>query len=500
MKSSLFKSISTGYLLFVISNLIGLVLTPFILRHVTNAEYGLYVVSLDIIAWVGLVQFGTASVLGPKIAAFLGKPEAYRDQINQMASTAFFMQILYAFAGMLLFFLVSTYLLDMASLVLKSGRQFSIILGLCAFCAILNQVFSAMIIATKRLYLDSLIQIMATALNAILVVVFIDRLGLMALAYVLLISNVLVLVRSYLLVKRLFPGLVLSLKLFERRDLNFLFGNGIYLAIGGFSMLLITRFDNFIIGKMISLEVVTYFYITGKLFYLLNQILSRLINNFRPYISQYNGAGQFKHIADFYLASNRLLLVACPLLAVLVVTSNKAFVSLWISERYYLGLPITMLLGINFIVQLIVLPPRAILASTLYQVKAHSALKVVEAVCKVGLALLLMRWWGVSGLVVATIVSTFIFSVLPFDYLVRRFFRENDPGLLVPASPAYWLLILVPIVPVLVNQTLGSNAFHISVCLVAGILAASLFIWLRKDELGLLARTFARLRIRTSSP
>jgi O-antigen/teichoic acid export membrane protein len=281
MKSSLFKSISSGYLQFVVSNLIALVLTPFILRRVTNAEYGLYVVSLDIIAWVGLVQFGAASVLGPKIAAFLGKGDTHRDQINRMSSTAFYMQLLYALAGMLLFFVVSNYLVDPGSLVLKSGRQFSLILGLCAFFAILNQVFSAMIIATKRIYLDSLVQIMATALNAVLIVLLIGRLGLMALAYVLLISNVLVLIRSYFLVKRLFPGLVLSLKLFERRDLHFLFGNGVYLAVGGLSMLLISRFDNCIIGKMLSLEAVTYFYITGKLFYLLNQILSRLINNFR---------------------------------------------------------------------------------------------------------------------------------------------------------------------------------------------------------------------------
>lgn len=249
MKTNLAKSISSGYLLFFVSNVVALFLTPFILSYITSGEYGLYVIALDIIAWISLVQFGSGSVLGPKIASYYSNYELNLTKINRIVSTAFYMQIFYAIAGFVLFIIFGYYIINDEKVNFTDINSFIFIVAFSAFFTILNQVFSSMIIATKKIYIDNLISIFFLAIRVILIAALIRGMGLMAIAWALFISNLLILIRSYFRIKTLFPNIKISTKLFNKVDLNFLFGNGLYFAIGGLAMLLITNLTTHLLEK-----------------------------------------------------------------------------------------------------------------------------------------------------------------------------------------------------------------------------------------------------------
>ena len=65
-KSDLGKSISSGYLLFFINNIVALFLTPYMLQFISKEEYGLYILCVDFLAWVSFLEFGTNKVVESK--------------------------------------------------------------------------------------------------------------------------------------------------------------------------------------------------------------------------------------------------------------------------------------------------------------------------------------------------------------------------------------------------------------------------------------------------
>ena len=73
--SQLKKGAVLSYLNIVLTNVIGLVLTPFIIKSLGDAEYGLYTLIGSLVAYISILDFG----LNNTIVRFVAKYKAQGD-------------------------------------------------------------------------------------------------------------------------------------------------------------------------------------------------------------------------------------------------------------------------------------------------------------------------------------------------------------------------------------------------------------------------------------
>ncbi len=82
--------IGTGSFRMLLQVVVGLWLTPFILRYLDRQEFGIFSLTLEVLTWLTLLDIGITAGLRAQAARFDNRTE--QEKINRLASTAFFAQ------------------------------------------------------------------------------------------------------------------------------------------------------------------------------------------------------------------------------------------------------------------------------------------------------------------------------------------------------------------------------------------------------------------------
>ncbi len=85
------KGVISGYLFTIVSLLVSLWLVPFVLSYLTKSEYGIFIIIVDLLAWLSLANLGTSAAFGSKAGHLLGSKNT--AELNQYTSTVFLFTI-----------------------------------------------------------------------------------------------------------------------------------------------------------------------------------------------------------------------------------------------------------------------------------------------------------------------------------------------------------------------------------------------------------------------
>jgi O-antigen/teichoic acid export membrane protein len=421
LKSDLNKSIFSGYALFFMNNVVALFLTPYMLKFVTKQEYGLYILCVDFLAWVGFLEFGTSKVVESKAGHLIAKD-------NQLGLIAMFNSSYYfqLFIGLLIipifYFSVK---LGIGESQIEHTNLIILLFSVSAGFSVMKNLFSALIIASKKVYLDNSIQFFINVLNYILVLSLTPFIGGLGLALISLFIIILTLIRSRFRILQLYPYLSTSIKFFDSNELKSLFSNGIYFSLGSIATVLISKIDSFVLGKYMGLEMVTSYYISIKLFILAQKFIQILYNNYRPYISNYYGKGDFQGIRLFYNTTSWFLYSISTVLIAITIYINQIFVTFWVGKEYLMNIQFSILFGLFILLDLYTLPSRVVLVSSLFKIRSQSFLKILEGLVRISIVFLLIDIIEQDVLPFSSLLSGFIFGNLFFFHQIKLYFKEN---------------------------------------------------------------------------
>lgn len=443
------SGVSTGYVYTIVTSLVALWLTPYTLSFVGSTNYGYYILLADILTWLNLLQLGVSGVFNSKAAMCIGRKDYETLQIY--TSTASFMQ---AVSGLLILLIGIVLAFFMDRIVDTTGiSRFDVVMtfivvSLTSFVHILKQPLSAILIADKQIHIDNLLDLFLFCIQVGLTVLFLNLgYGIVSLAVSHLVAVVFITVITYIRVRRLPFKLRLGFSGFDIKVFwEFLF-TGIWFTIGGLGQIFIYKVDRFFIGSYISLSVVTSYHVTTKLYDFCNVFFSKFVNVSRPYLSQLYAQKNLKKLSqlyDLFLNGSVYLMV---LVCILVYLINQWFVGWWIKNdpTAYIGDDISFLFAINIVFQAAILPNRALLASTLYEVRTQGVNRVIEGVFKFLLSLLLIRTWGIKGLIVASIISCLLCSTIWMNYLSNKVLEQPFIHQLKNYIPYLSLLLFVAV-------------------------------------------------------
>jgi O-antigen/teichoic acid export membrane protein len=425
--NSYVKAITSGYAKTILTIVVGLWMVPFTLKFLTLAEYGVFAIAGDILIWLGLLQLGTGATLNSRAAQLIGKGDTAR--LTELTSTAFVLQsiaaVLMILVGGGISLTVDRWFQADTSVAGLNLIVFVLILG--ASIRITAQVFTALLIANKKIHLANYMGIGQFLLRTGLTVAFLlAGLKLMALAWAALISTVAVSVFSYWWVRRLMPEVRISIAKFRLEHVKDLVGNGVWLTIGGLAGLLILNVDRIMIGRFVSLEAVAAFMITGKLYFIAEGLHAQLFNVMRPYFGQLHGQSKTGELADIYHVAFAGSLLMSVLMASGLFLANQWFITWWVGPDLFLGRTINFLLALNFVIQSSVLPNRVLLASALFKMPTTNLVRVLEGCLNLGLSFMLVRQLGIVGVLLGSIVASGVCSAVGLNIIARSYFAGTS--------------------------------------------------------------------------
>lgn len=443
------SGVATGYIYTIVTSLVALWLTPYTLGFVDRTHYGYYILLADILTWLNLLQLGVSGVFNSKAAMCIGSKDYKTLQVY--TSTASLMQaasgLLILVIGIVLSFFMER-IVDTTGISQVDVVVTFIIVAFTSFVHILKQPLSAILVANKQIHIDNIFDLLLYFIQVGLTVLFLNLgYGIIALAVSHLVAVVLITLVAYVRVKRLPFKLKLGFSGFDMKVFWEFLSTGIWFTVGGIGQIFIYKVDRFFIGSYISLSVVTAYHITTKLYDFCNVFFSKFVNISRPYFSQLYAQKNMKRLTqlyDFFVNSSVLLMVFVCIMVYLV---NQWFVGWWIKNdpTAYIGDQVSFLFAVSVILQAAVLPNRALLASTLYKVNMQGIIRVAEGGLKFLLSFLLIRHWGISGLLVASIISCFLSTTIWYNYLSNKVLNQPFSHQLKNYIPYLSLLLFVAV-------------------------------------------------------
>jgi O-antigen/teichoic acid export membrane protein len=450
---SALRNVLSNWAGFACSAAISLFLSPFVVHHLGNSGYGIWVLIGSLTGYLGLLNLGVRGAVTRYVARF--HMEANHQEASAVTSCAL---VIFIAAGTLAI-LVS---LILAAFVVRafhiprdyqSAAHVVVILGgLNIAASLIGGVFGGVVTALHRFDLSNLIELANSLLSAVAIVLVLSAgKGLVALASVNLVFTLAAGVAYAVAALRLYPALNIRFSRCDRAHLKLVFSFSVYGFLMQTSVNLIFYTDSVVIGSFLSAGMVTFFAIAGNLMNYSRALIGGISTTMTPRASALEASGAPGAVQKVLLKAVRLAtLVILPICITFLLRGNS-FIRLWMGKQYagQSGRVLQILA-----LALIFIASKQVTISTMLGVGKHKPLALVllgEALCNLALSVALVRRFGIFGVAWGTTVPSLLVSLLflpryvrhTLDIPVRRYIAEAwlQPAFCVMpfALLSYWI-------------------------------------------------------------
>ncbi|MDO5554656.1 MAG: MATE family efflux transporter [Planctomycetia bacterium] len=444
--------------------LIGLGLSPYILRAVGDRLYGLFAIVTALSVWFSLLDFGLGTAVSRFVTVAFSEGDA--DRVGKTTSTALFLSLLLATGCLLLTLLllpVIWYLEpDMANL-----DTFSAVLLLFGLAYLVNfptNVCDGIIAGVMRHDLNSWRLILFRCMNGLgcfLAIWFGGKV--IALATVNLAVNTISFGIVYYLARRVVPEFRFSLRLLSRSRLLEMLSYGRYVFLSQVMETILLRFGLFLLAIMVSFEAATPYNLIivtlaghGRTLFLFltsweTNWLTHLLasGTSRPVREAGSGEGEAKFCAvtEEFRESCRLFWRLGTYMAVFIsfgfIAWGRAFIERWIGPAYLADCGALVLLMVWF--GLCYGAGRTnyqiLLATARHRFYAWS--NAAHALAFLLLGVVFLAWgWGVFGVVLAEVLPGFLIQFLIIPLYTTRIVGQSLRGYAACLTKAFLVSLL----------------------------------------------------------
>jgi O-antigen/teichoic acid export membrane protein len=394
---------------------------PFIIDKLGDRWYGIWVILGGIAGYYYLLDFGLASAVSRYVALNIAQNDT--KNTNVIINTSLVVYSFLSFSILLIsvvivmfagYFIGNTADLTLIRIVL-------IIIGIKLSLEFPFKAFVGIIQAHVRYDLLTYSHYCTLALSTGLIVYFLMQgHGILALAVIGLFSSLISNVLFYSISKYIFPDLTISLQYFKRQRIRELFGYSIWSFVTQIANQLRFRIDSIVLAFLLSTTHVTHYFIGARLVEYFDNLLYRATNMLTPVFTAYYAQNKFEDIRIKLLLLNRINLILGLFGGGLIIILGKAFIQVWMGEKYLDAYPVLVILILAIVVNFVNNPSMSIM----YAMSKHQYLamiNIVEGIMNLALSIILIKSYGIIGCALGTAIPLIITRVLVLPVYVRRF-------------------------------------------------------------------------------
>lgn len=397
-------------------------LSPFIVHRLGDAAYGIWVLLASLVGYLGLLDFGVRGAVTRFVAGFHANAD-HRGAASAVSGALRIFTLLATLALVVATAIAFTleHLFNIPPSLVEEARVVVLLGGVTMAAAFVGGVFSGIVAGLHRFDLDSGVEIAMTGIRAVAVVVALETgHGLVALGIIQLAVSVLRGGIAFVLVRRLYPELVLRGAGTSRDLLRELLSFSLFSSLIQFSGILIYYTDALVIGAILPIGLVTYYAIAASLIEYARQLVTAISRIVTPRASALQAEHGDPAAAEAVLRIGAAATVVTVPIALTFLMRGESFISLWMGPDYApRATPVLMVLAVTVWLY----GGRAIAAAGLMGLDRHRGLAVAigaEAVANVGLSIALIGPLGLMGVALGTAIPSVVVTVGFLPWYFKR--------------------------------------------------------------------------------
>ena len=446
-KKAVLIQASGGYINTAISITQGLLLLPIYFKFISFSAYGYWVTIGSIVALLGIINFGLGSVVIQKISQSYAKKDFEKVGAYFVNGQIlyFIIVILFLIIGYVLSFWLQNILSydDAQSELFLQAYYLALIAA--ALVIISNSVKSftqALLLPQFAVYSTIISRIIGIFLTIIMLY---NNIGLLAIPIGMFITELLICLTNVVYAYKQYRKLKVKASLnknivFEYLNLSpylFLLMVGDLLSNNAFPLIVTT----FLGAEMTAAYTVTRKAITIIL-QALNVFNASLIAPFSNLVGEGNNE-KIKNISVIIVGSSFFLgLITFGT----YITTNSIFVSLWISEKVVLPQSVIFAMGGGALFYAMTRLFRSLLFG-LAEFKFASMMVFCEGTVFIIMSLILIKFWGIAGVALASLLASFLIAlVLGYRLVVKLQIKANKAIVVKEAFMLIFVLVFIEFV------------------------------------------------------
>lgn len=424
---------------------VGFFLSPFIVHRLGNEAYGIWVLAISSIGYLGLLDLGMRS----SVLRFVSKGHTQGDHVAASEALSAALWVRLQISGVILLAsAILAYVFPMFIKVppqLKTDARWAVmIIGLNLSITMSMSVFGGVTSALNRYDLQTRVTLVQLVIRVTGVVLALRHgFGIVAIAICELVSA---LVGNVLLVnmaRRLYPQLQLLWKRPEREVLRTLWSYSMYAFMTSVAIQLVYQTDSLVVGTFVSATAVTFYSIGNALCRYTDQFTGAMTMSFVPAASTYEAAGDVSKLRALYQIGTRAVMALSLPIIVTLLVRGRTFIGLWMGPQYTQRSG-TVLIVLAF--ALIFSQANNTALAIAFGTERHKITArwaVIEGVSNLVLSTTLVHFMGITGVAVGTLLPNLFFQVVMWPRYIGRML-DFSPWVVIFKVWAPMLLCVIP--------------------------------------------------------
>ncbi len=410
--SLLARNIAVDYLAIAIDLALGILMLPFNVAHLGKDAYGLFVLTTSVTTYFSMLDLGYGSAQ----VKFAAQYRALRNvsALNEIASTLFFLFAAMSLACYLLATVLAVnlgHILALAPDDVPTATTVLLIVSVYAAVALPFGVFGGITSGFQRYYFNNVISI-ATSLTvaAATFVVLSLGYGIVELVTVTTAIRILSLLGYRLSAYRAFPLLSIRWQHVRRARLREVTGFSAFLLIIDVATKINVAADTLVIGAFMGTAAVAVWAVGARLIAAVRSLSTVLSRFLFPIIVDSAALGNHVRLRAVLVQGTRLSLAAVIPLALTLALLADAVVAAWVGPAFEQSQVVVQILAAVVIIRIGTATSYAVLKGAEHH-RFAAACSGTVAVTNLALSVLFVRWYGLAGVAVATLIPVSLASM-----------------------------------------------------------------------------------------
>lgn len=409
----MFRSILSNYAGMVITAGVGILMTPFMIHHLGDFHYGVWILAASVLDYYGLADVGMRFTLQRHVACRRGNDQ--REALSSLLVTTLAVGV----AASVVILFITVILGHTLPLVFRlSGSESAVfteaiyLLGIGFAIGFPAKIIGAYICGLQRFDLFNLAGSSATIVQAgLLFAVILRGYDIVGCAAVTLVTAVFSVVTQLFLLRIADPGLRLESRLANLRDLRELFGFGFHVSLYQVGDLMRYRLDSFVIARWLAMPLVTHFNVAARLAEYFRYITAGVAGPLVTEMSTLQGQSGQRQMRELLMRATKLTALLCFLVCALLCLNGKELLTLWVGKSFIGSYAVLVTLLVSQTVAMVQSPSLGLLLAR-GKHRALATWTVCEGLANLVLSIYWAHRYGILGVAMGTAVPMLVFKVL----------------------------------------------------------------------------------------
>ncbi len=402
------------------------ILTPLIISHIGQTEFGIYAIVLGFIGTFGLLDFSFSASFIKFISEHYNRKQY--DELNRTINTGLFFYIFFTAAICIVVVIFASQVLGLINIPpeLFELAEFSLYISLIIFfIATSSTIFVSVLISVQKMYLNSIIGLAINITNfAVTYILLVSGFGLKGILYAQLGAVIVsVFFNIYLAFKEV-PEIRIRFSFLNKATFRSMGSFGLQMQVSRFSSFLSEKYDEFLLGYFSSLGNVTFFNLANRVTRLGKFFPLQLFQQVAPVAAELNANKDEHRLNELFFEATKYMTVFSAPIFLFIFIFAELLITTWLGAGYEMTIYLLRILAIGQLVNLLVSAPGNSIIPNLGVPKYLMYEGIISLAVNLVLSFVLIKYYGIVGAAIGTTAATLIAST--YIYITSAsYFKEN---------------------------------------------------------------------------